>query len=356
MPESNTGKPDKKVSEYRQQLQGRVPLKTLAPEHFESLLRDIQFIDVPAGRVIFKQGEKDNRTVYLMSGEILLSSTSEPDVTIKSEARQAQHPVGNFQPRKQTATTSVASTIAHVDSDLLDLMLTWDQGSSYEVQEIEQAQDSDWMTVLLRSHALSQLPAANLQALFLRVEAMSVEAGQVVITEGEEGDYYYIISHGRCRVTRSSKKGGQALELAELASGDSFGEEALISDEHRNATVTMLTDGMLMRLAKKDFLELLNAPVLNWLDREQADGVAAEGGMFIDVRTPGEFSEGNLPDSVNIPLMFLRDKAESLDKSRRYVMVCDTGRRSSTAAFLLSGRGFDVAVLKDGLSVAGSGA
>ena len=45
--------------------------------------------------------------------------------------------------------------------------------------------------------------------------------------------------------------------LAELGMGDTFGEEALISGAHRNATVTMITDGVLMRLGKDDFNTLL---------------------------------------------------------------------------------------------------
>ena len=47
------------------------------------------------------------------------------------------------------------------------------------------------------------------------------------------------------------------LKLAELGGGESFGEEALISDAKRNATITMGRDGALGRLGKDDFEELL---------------------------------------------------------------------------------------------------
>jgi CRP-like cAMP-binding protein len=49
----------------------------------------------------------------------------------------------------------------------------------------------------------------------------------------------------------------QGIPLAELGLGNTFGEEALISEDKRNATVRMLTDGALMRLKKADFLELM---------------------------------------------------------------------------------------------------
>ena len=53
--------------------------------------------------------------------------------------------------------------------------------------------------------------------------------------------------------------------LAELKTGDSFGEEALISESTRNATITMITDGVLMKLAKDTFVELVKKPTLQSL-------------------------------------------------------------------------------------------
>jgi rhodanese-related sulfurtransferase len=54
--------------------------------------------------------------------------------------------------------------------------------------------------------------------------------------------------------------------------------------------------------------------------------------------------------SVNIPLYFIRLKINALDKNTQYVVCCDTGRRSSAAAYILSERGFEAYVLKGGLA------
>jgi len=48
-------------------------------------------------------------------------------------------------------------------------------------------------------------------------------------------------------------------------------------------------------------------------------------------------------------------KLRTLDPGTPYVVVCDTGRRSSAAAFLLSERGFDACCLKGGLAASGLG-
>jgi CRP-like cAMP-binding protein len=175
-----------------------------------------------------------------------------------------------------------------------------------------------------------------------------VQAGDPVVRQGDEGDYYYIVSRGRCRVSRTSSA-GQEVTLAELGQGDAFGEEALLSEACRNASVTMLTDGLLMRLSKADFNELLRAPTQKEVDFDQARDLVHRGAVLLDVRLESEYRNANIRGSVNLPMYMLRLKAETLDPAKTYVVYCDTGRRSSAAAYLLSERGFDARVLKGGL-------
>jgi len=132
--------------------------------------------------------------------------------------------------------------------------------------------------------------------------------------------------------------------------GDTFGEEALISGATRNATIAMLTDGELMRLAKDDFNTLLNEPMLQWVDYEQAKQIVGNGGVWLDVRLPSEYERWHLEPSLNVPLYFIRLKIKTLDPSLPYVVVCDNGRRSSAAAYILSERGLEVRVLRGGIA------
>jgi rhodanese-related sulfurtransferase len=137
--------------------------------------------------------------------------------------------------------------------------------------------------------------------------------------------------------------------LADLAAGDGFGEEALLSDAPRNATIAALTDGALMRLAQDDFVKLLKEPVLERVASSDLPGLVQAGAGLIDVRLPDEHRRASLKGSINIPLAALRQKVASLDRGRKYVVYCDTGNRSQAAAYLLAERGFDVAVLRDGI-------
>jgi rhodanese-related sulfurtransferase len=112
----------------------------------------------------------------------------------------------------------------------------------------------------------------------------------------------------------------------------------------------MLTDGALMRLPKDDFNTLLNEPMLHWVDYEEAKVIVANGGRWLDVRLPSEYEHCHFDQSINVPLYFIRLKLKTLDPAVPYVVVCDNGRRSSAAAYVLSERGFDSQVLRGGVA------
>lgn len=335
-----------------------VPANALNSENFQELASKTYVEVLPAGKVIFKLGENDKKNVYLLEGEVVLTSATAQPVLVKSGTLAAKHPLANQQPRKHTATTRVPSKITRIDGDLLDILLTWDQLSGIEVGEItaeetKGEEESDWMTRILQSKAFLQVPAANIQAMFMRIEEVPVKAGDVIIKQGGEGDYYYIIKHGRCKVTRTSKTNTQ-LTLATLKDGDAFGEEALLSDAKRNANVIMETDGALMRLSKSDFNALLKEPMLSWVTNSQAEELVKNGAVWVDVRLESEHKNSGIPGSINLPLFMLRMKAEKLDPDKKYILYCDTGRRSSAAAFLLSERGIQAYCLKGGLQARGA--
>jgi len=334
------------------------PLDGLKAENLNALARKTSVRQLDSGRILFKEGDSDKRTFYLVSGELDLRNQERTVATIRGGTPEAKNAIAPGQPRRFTARALTDIEYISIDSDLLDVLLTWDQTGTYEVSEISRdpaGEDDDWMTVLLQTKSFHRIPPANIQALFMRMERVNCKAGDVIIKQGEEGDYFYVVTRGRCVVTRETPLNRAGLRLAELGVGESFGEEALISEAKRNATVVMLTDGALMRLNKQDFNELLNEPLLHWVDLDHARELVSKGARWLDVRLPSEFNNFHLEDAIGIPLYFIRMKLKTLDPETPYVVVCDTGRRSSAAAFLLSERGFEAYCLKGGLSGNGLG-
>ena len=115
----------------------------------------------------------------------------------------------------------------------------------------------------------------------------------------------------------------------------------------------MLTDGTLMQLGRDDFQSLLNEPSILSLTHDEADEAVNHGGRWLDVRVPSEFRTFSKANATNLPLYLLRHKLDVLDRDTPYVVYCDTGRRSSAAAFILKQQGFETAVLKGGLNRSG---
>ena len=338
------------------QIKSFSPINSLNPENAQELIKKITATPVQAGHYIFKKGDTDKIHVYVLQGEIELVQDKKVVKVIKAGSPEGLQPIAHGFPRPVSARAKADSVVSKINSDMLDIMLTWDLTGSYSVEAVdEEDEETDWMTRILQTRAFHRIPPANIQAMFMRMESVSFKPGDKVIEQEAEGDYFYIIKEGRCLVTRSTPANPNGVKLATLSVGDSFGEEALISDSKRNATITMLTDGHLMRLNKEDFNSLLNEPLLNWVDYDEGKKLVDAGAVWFDVRLPTEHKAKHIKGSINIPLIFLRMKANSLDTDKKYVIYCDTGRRSSAASFLLNEKDIETYVLRDGVDTAEPG-
>jgi CRP-like cAMP-binding protein len=333
------------------ELKSLSPMSGLKKDNLHALVKKVKVKEAQTGEALFREGDSEKRTVYLLSGTVELREGGNRE-RITGGSPEAQNPLSPVLPRHQSAVAVTPCEYIAIDSDLLDVMLTWDQTGSYEVSELrgDRVSADDWMTTLLQTKAFHKIPPANIQAIFMRLQQANHKAGDVVIKQGDEGDYFYVITRGQCVVTRETPLNKEGIRLAELRVGDTFGEEALISEAKRNATVYMQTDGSLMRLGKEDFKTLLNEPMLDWVEKEQAEEIIKAGGQWLDVRLPSEFEAYHNPGAINVPLYFIRLKLKTLDPSVKYVVCCDTGRRSSAGAFILNERGFQTYVLKGGLN------
>jgi rhodanese-related sulfurtransferase len=298
------------------------------------------------------------QAVFLLRGELVLNYPDGSSKVLVGGSDRSRYPLAH---RGEVFTSAKAITdveLMLVDDDLLDVMTTWDQAASAGAETKKQTGQgrsfADWTLMSgmfsvssLKYGAFSQLPPEHIDELLRRFERIEVKKGDVVVREGAVGDFYFVIETGRCKVERMI--GGVTMQLAELKSGDAFGEEALVSDVKRNATVTMKSDGALLRLSRADFVELLRAPLLSRVSVEEARAKVANGAQWIDVRYPSEYQYDKLPGAINIPLSEIRNAFGALDKGKEYVLYCQSERRSAAAAFLLAQRGYRAFVLAGGL-------
>ena len=327
-----------------------VPLDTLMPENKKEIIAKLVEVEIPKGGKVFSQGDKGTDHIFLLDGIVALNEGDKLFKAIAAGTEEAKPALAHIMPRTFTAVAQTPVTIFTIDSDLLDMMLTWDQTGSFQVDEMSNDEDEDWMTRILNTEIFRRIPPANIQDIFVALEEIQVKPGEAIIKQDEPGDYFYIIQKGRAMVTRKNPGQTNEIKLAELSDGDSFGEEALISDCTRNATIVMLSPGTISRLSKENFLNLLTEPTLDKVDYAEAKEKVAAGAEILDVRLPNEYASAHIKGCKHFPLIFIRMKAGTLDSSKEYILYCDTERRSSSAAFLLAEHGLTISIIKNGMT------
>lgn len=333
-----------------------LPINDLNGQFLSEVIRQTRVVTVPKGTMLFKRGKILSDYYYLLEGEVDLINNEFDVERVKSRTERARKVMNTQSPTVVSAVAKTHVRYCIVNADVLakQLMLAKNPNplaapaaesglsSSEPGIEVGDLGDSkDWMTCLLQSHLFTRIPWAQLQELFNKFEAIPVESGEKVIREGARGDYFYVLAAGTAVVTNRS--GSVDLELKE---GDYFGEEALLSDAPRNASVTMTSAGVLKRLCAQDFASLVRQSVIQYLDWRKLDALQ-KSYKLIDVRMPLEYRAGHLPESLNMPLSRLRDNLGDLGQGSLYVISDEAGPRAEIAAYILCQAGFEVVVLKN---------
>ncbi|MET0356922.1 MAG: cyclic nucleotide-binding domain-containing protein [Cellvibrio sp.] len=325
------------------------PFNTLTFEYLSKVIVKARLKEYNKGAIIFKRGRELNESFYLVSGNVDLIDSQFAITSIANDDESHKLPLNSVSPTTVSAVAKSAVVVLAVESDFSDLVLAWSEsGNEAEVQEehseFEEAEEGDWMSSLLQSPFFNKIPPGNIRQLFLRFKSQKVIANEVIVKEGERGEYFYVLEVGSATVM--DKQGNI---LAALRPGDYFGEEALVGDTTRNATVKMLTPGKLMCLEKNDFLTLLQEPVRRFINYDDLlkSFTTANPYQIIDVRLPLERRFQSVPHSRSIPLSQLRKSLPNLEQSHVYVVTDDAGRRADVAAQLMNQAGYEALILKD---------
>lgn len=333
-----------------EQLRSLTPLNVLSDQQWRELRSQLVPQPLLAGQLLFRQGDQARLTYYLLAGELLLLGLDGQQQRVLAGSEASCHPLSSSLPRLHEARALSDASVLAIDSATLNRLLTWRLAYQDLLLELGQNHEEvEWLERLLENPLFSKVPPSNVRAMLARLRRVELQAGSTVLREGEAGDCCYFLKSGRAEVIRGEGSAQQV--LAELEVGACFGEEALLADRPRNATVTMLEDGAVLRLDRQDFFSLLKAPVVNEVSLGEAARLLSAGAQWLDVRLQEEYERAHALESLNMPLQLLRLKARLLDKSRTYLCYCDSGKRSASAVFLLTQLGFDAYSLRDGLDV-----
>jgi rhodanese-related sulfurtransferase len=235
-----------------------------------------------------------------------------------------------------------------IEGDRLDSVLSGRQ----EARSLATLEDQvrERVAALITAEPFKPLSLETLCRCAEAMQPQDVAPGEAVVTQGEIGDFFYVIESGRAEVWRS-EAGKAFVKLAMLGPGASFGEEALLKGEPRNATVRMLEGGRVLKLGKVDFDRLLKAELLQEIAPADAlRRLEQNDAALIDCRFEEEWELWRLKNARLIPMEEIRERARGLDKGREYIVYCRSGRRSRAAAFLMRQAGLNALSLQGGIA------
>jgi len=330
------------------------PLSTMNEAQIPVLISLSVVERYPSATQLYSDGIPKDVVLYLLKGGLEISQDGS-NITVEADTDAALKPFSNKHFSTAAITTSGQVDLIRIEKELIETLTAWGQISAPETEVVMSAEGivtidrASWLNSMIKSPTFRKLPATNIEELLNKLEPIRVNAGDLIIRQGDQGDYFYMINNGVAMVTINPENDEDSVIMAELNEGASFGEAALISDKPRNATITMMDDGVLLRLSKEDFINLLKQPTLRWVDFEKAQSIVKRGAKWIDVRMAEEYARGHIPGAINIPMRDLHKRARELNNKIPYICYCESSTRSSAAAFALSQYEIRTAVLKDGI-------
>ncbi len=323
-----------------------MPINRLSSDAQARLWKAAAVTSVGVGQVLFVRGASDEQVHFLLSGELELVDQGRMVVRLSPTQRIARRPLDAPGPKRYTARAHTPCTVVTLQrreyEREVETSRPYDAVPELAAMELVETPQGDWMTRLMESALFRVLPSSTIQAIFGALSPVDFAAGELVLSQGDAGDHFYVLEHGYCEVTRRAGGGRPDIHVADVRPGDSFGEAAVISNQPRDASVVALTDGRALRLTQGDFTRWVAAPLLKPVTADVALQMTGQRARWLDISDPEVYAKAPLRNSRNIPLNALRAQAARLARDEAYIVCGDEPSQAAVGAFVLAERGFNV--------------
>jgi len=339
------------------------PFHQVAEVELAPLFRSIHSRCFERGQTLLRRNtQQSDKLTYLIAGSAELRRSFFDRTALRAGQTPALQPLDNLLEAEggQIIALGVCHTV-QVGRDLIDRCMAAGSPQDYGVTTLHESEladeflisdaevEVDWMSRFLQSTLAQHLPALSIQQLLARMEPCSVEKGEAIVRRGEMGDAMYVITRGMAMVKTDAHGVFRGREFS-LMPGDYFGEESLVADAVRNATVVMEVAGSVARLDRMLFDELVRRPLLRVADDALMErsllAAMDEALTILDVRFPIEYRRDAMPSCRNIPISLLRARMNLLPANHQILVTSQGGRRSELAVFLLRQAGLDAYLMQ----------
>jgi CRP-like cAMP-binding protein len=212
---------------------------------------------VPAGEVLCRQFQRDDRVFIIVLGEVEVTEEVEGRSVVLARLSRGEL-FGEISalfgiPRVSNVIVVKPSVLLEISGAKLDQLLI----ERPEVRNaiLQRTQKRITETALRAVEPFRVLPEPALRLLIENSSLVSVPVGSDIVREGEAGDAFYIIIFGAARV--SSQVKDETVNIALLRPGEFFGEWSLLTGSPRTATVTAVTQVDALRVNCGAFLDFI---------------------------------------------------------------------------------------------------
>lgn len=224
-----------------------IPLWQNLPEaRLLEIARALRVQNVAAGTAVVQQGERGDTFYVIARGAF--------DVYVDGAFVERLAPGDYFgeiallthAPRNASVIAHAPSRVFALDAETFDVLLARDLQTKRQLETAMQYRAE--IAALPLFHELSP---SELDLVLTKLQPQSVDAGAVIMQQGEAGDRFYIIHKGRIEISKDGQR------VATRGAGEAIGEIALLYNIPRTATARALESTELLTLTANDFLDLL---------------------------------------------------------------------------------------------------
>lgn len=199
------------------------------------------------GEVIIQQGDEGDNFYIIDQGNVDIYVNGNKVVNLSEGASFGELALIYGTPRAATVMAVTRVKLWGIDRDSYRRIL---MGSTIRKRKT-------YEELLSKVSILSSLDPWERLTIADALESVSYSDGDVVVSQGQHGDDFFIIVEGSAVVTQYRQEGEESEEVGQLGPSDYFGEIALMLDRPRAATVTAVGHLKCVKLDRARFERVL---------------------------------------------------------------------------------------------------